>query len=346
MIGDRIISFIVLSLFLFLLYIFSFESDNNDKKHHNKSSTRYKRHSVTSIENTNMKEKEFELCDKKMFIEKNVKDGLREDSFLKQYGKLNDKGRLHDCSPVSSGMIDSLRESKFDETSEYNNRKRTNTYKSPSNSPKKKGHYSPNFEIQEKRKLFNSELPSRQTCPENNDSIQIPSCKKDNPHSIPTLFSRPPPSFTPTVFQPAKTVEELEYEKAVDTFIQNTKKGLIKGTGRSQSRKYYDKDGNRIYHPDDPRSKYKRNENNISCNKDKNLEDVEKSNQKLSSSGKLPDNEEDKIKELDKVYKKENFHNSFSQDTQQNMLDEIGKLSKAINLDELDKRYEHSITFH
>merc|ERR1712025_1438667 len=80
------------------------------------------------------------------------------------------------------------------------------------------------------------------------------------------------------------------------------------------------------------------NENNISCNKDKNLEDVEKSNQKLLSSGKLPDNEEDKINELDKVYKKENFHNSFSQATQQNMLDEIGKLSKAINLDELDKR--------
>jgi len=62
-----------------------FESDNKDKKHHNKSSTRYKSNSATSIENTNMKEKKIELCDKKMFIEKNVKDGLREDSFLKQY---------------------------------------------------------------------------------------------------------------------------------------------------------------------------------------------------------------------------------------------------------------------
>ena len=173
---------------------------------------------------------------------------------------------------------------------------------------------------------------------------------KENPLSIPSIFTYPPPSFPTTVYPQTKTSEDLQYERAVDSFIKNTKLGLSIDRSISQARKYYDKDGTRIYHPDDPRSKCNQKKNDVSCSKDNYSNDLERVKKRESNSEKLPLYEKTKNQEI-KLFEREKQGNcerspspvshdakKYAKKQECSMFDEIGQLSNEINLDEISER--------
>lgn len=353
---------------------FSVESDNGDAKPRQDTDNRYKRNSLSSRESFKSNEKEM-MCNGEILLDEKEESRLRRDSSSKQNCKFNDNHRSIDFSPDNLGRKDSSRKSHSeDEISDYENRKRRISSEILLNPTKKRALDSQidrcNVETDDQRQYTSLDqntqhlnINKNRTTKSNNvesmteeiqkskqenfsanGSIQNPSqnldtSEKDHPLTIPTIFNHPPPNFPPAASLRSKSREELEYEKAVNSFIQNTKRGLIKESSSSQSRRYYDNDGNRIYHPDDPRSKYNQRNKDRSSIKSMYSEDEEKGENVLKTS--------EKQATCAKMNKDEIFKRSLKEsntrdvphiDQQNSMLEEIGELSKVINLDELDKR--------
>ena len=314
------------------------------------------------------------MCNEEIVLEEKEKLRLRRDSSSKQNCKFNDNHRSIDYSPDDLGRREASRKSNSeDEISDYKSRKRRISSEILLNPTKKRALDSQinrcdvetngqkqytSFDQNTQHLNINKNRTTRRSNVEStteeieksthdfcaSDSIQNPSqiletSEKDHPLIIPTIFNHPPPNFSSAASLRPKSKEELEYERAVNSFIQNTKKGLIKESSSSQSRRYYDNDGKRIYHPDDPRSKHNQRNKDKSSSKSMYSEDDEKGkNWFTTSEEQAPRANMDKEEIFKRSLKETHSRDVLHKDQPNSMLEEIGKLSKAINLDELDKR--------
>ena len=202
------------------------------------------------------------------------------------------------------------------------------------------------------------------------DDIAAPqslTCPKEiRPFMPPLVYPFPPPILP----QSTKSIEDLEYEKAVESFLKTTSEGLKNRQTINNSRKYYDENGRRIYHPEDPRYKLsdkKIDETNYVLDPNKryvgnSLQKGRKSSgndvEPLTSS---PSEREKNIGKTDttievkKEYSNSSLSNSSSTDhvtsfpskqlekcspkeIHSQVLDEIGKMSEQMNLDDLAER--------
>lgn len=202
------------------------------------------------------------------------------------------------------------------------------------------------------------------------DDIATPQClirPKEIMSLMPPLVYPFPPPILP---QSTKSIEDLEYEKAVESFLRTTSEGLKNRQTLNNSRKYYDENGRRIYHPEDPRYKLsdrKIDETNYVLDPNKryvgnSLQKGRKSSgndvEPLTSS---PSEREKNIGKTDttievkKEYSNSSLSNSSSTDhvtsfpskqlekcspkeIHSQVLDEIGKMSEQMNLDDLAER--------
>ena len=341
------------------ILILSFDSDTDGMKSCQGIDDRYRRHSFGSRERLESRQNE-STCNNMLQLETRDKHSFHKDSYSRQNGKDIENYKSNYCSPDSFERRDTLKKSNSeDDISEYKSKKRRISSEINSNHTKKKTIDSASRNNHESQYTYldknmttacnndknlsddieNSSQKSFYTSQNMNDSEPTSKTIDTNhPPSIPTIFNHPPPGFSSTVNSRPKTVQELEYERAVNSFIQNTKRGLIKESAFSQSRKYYDNDGNRIYHPDDPRSKYSQRKNCTLSNKGIDAKEDDLKNRSSFSDVEVFE-EKKRKEEIDQIGQKERSDRDFAQKLPQSaMLEEIGALSKAINLDELDQR--------
>ena len=202
------------------------------------------------------------------------------------------------------------------------------------------------------------------------DDIAAPQslmCPKEiRPFMPPLVYPFPPPILP----QSTKSIEDLEYEKAVESFLKTTSEGLKNRQTINNSRKYYDENGRRIYHPEDPRYKLsdrKIDETNYELDQNKryvanSLQKDRKSSRNYdvpltSSPSEYEKNivKTDTTIEVKKEYSNSGLSNKSSRDRvtsspskqlekyspkeiHSQVLDEIGKMSEQMNLDDLAQR--------
>ena len=202
------------------------------------------------------------------------------------------------------------------------------------------------------------------------DDIAAPqslSCPKEiRPFMPPLVYPFPPPILP----QSTKSIEDLEYEKAVESFLKTTSERLKNRQTINNSRKYYDEKGRRIYHPEDPRYKLsdrKLDEPNYELDQNKRyVANSLPKDRKSSGNYDVPLNsspseyEKNIVKtdttiEAKKEYSNSGLSNKSSTDRvtsspskqlekcspkqiHSQVLDEIGKMSEQMKLDDLAQR--------
>ena len=195
------------------------------------------------------------------------------------------------------------------------------------------------------------------------------------PFVPPPMYPFPPPNYSvPFVHELTKTAEELKYERDVESFLRQTTERLNQGSTSSRDNQYYDKNGKRIYHPDDPRYQHQsRNRDNAGrTSSTKDISDITSTEGKdrdlriekdaPHTSARKPEIEmynPEKFSTLDNEQKETDLSNRLSHGnvncktdmidmtqkiepkkgaSYQHPLDEIGLLSEDMNLDELAER--------